>query len=59
MLTTVMPPLVPPMPTTVTAIHIEEQDYSDEQFYADVRKAGKRLDAMAEQARREYARRLL
>lgn len=53
------------MPQTVTRVHLSahtplpiaialEPEYTDEQFYADLRKAGKQLDAMEKQALEEY-----
>lgn len=55
------------MPKTVTGVYVsahtplpiaialdEEPEYSDEQFYADLRKASKQLDAMEQQALEEY-----
>lgn len=54
-------------PKTATGLHVtdctpspeinvfQEADYSDEQFYADLRKASKQLDLMERKALEEYA----
>ena len=43
--------------TPSAVITTEEADYSDEQFYADLRKASKKLDLMEAKALEEYAHR--
>jgi hypothetical protein len=40
------------LPTEV--VQDQEPEYTDEQFYADLRKAKKQLDAMEKQALKEY-----
>ena len=69
-LTTINTPKTPKikakMPKTVTGVYVSahtplpiaialEQEYSDEQFHADLRKASKRLDTMVSKALKEHA----